>query len=555
MIDICQAKILSQGTTVSLKGNAGIAPHARTQLSYQVRADQITPWLKLAGTTGDGRLILDGTASGILRSAKGAALRAQGKMDLHSVRLSNLSVASGHASYNFERIGQSGWPRGGVNTQFTALEANGIKLRALGAHAQMDGGRPPHISIAMVVHDENNNANRLAATVVYQPNQIAGSLDQLILVLPDGTWHLAQPAQFTKDEHHIAVERFALANGARHLTLDASIAPAGAQKVALHARAIDLALLRPLMPQRQQIAGDLSAEIMISGTSTAPLIEANLGVNGLMMNSQRLGDVNATADYRPSTAALDATLHQDQNHQLRLSGDIPVSLNWSHGFAATVGNNQTMRVYSAGIRLTPFGGVAPKTLRNAAGLLQADLELTGPPLHPAINGTIAITGAGGDVVPIGITVTDFEMRLLASPTSIEIAELSAKAGDGTLSGGGSIALHDNYSPGAINATLQIHQWPAIATQQYNATMNGKIHASGTPDAPRIQGEIDVVDTTIHPDLDFLSGSSVPPPDNTIVVLQPGEKICPPAVKRHPALLRFHLANMPATKRSKIWLSI
>ena len=527
VIDISQAKILSQGTTVSLKGSAGIVSDARTQLSYQVRADQITPWLKLAGTTGDGGLILDGTASGILRGAKGAALRAQGKMDLQSVHLSNLSVASGHASYNFERIGQSGWPRGGANTQFSALEANGIKLRAIGVDAQMDGGQPAHISIAMVVHDENNNANRLAATVVYKPNQIAGSLDQLILVLPDGAWHLAQPALFTKDEHHIAVERFALASGARHLTLDASVSPAGAQKVALHARAIDLAVLRPLMPQRQTIAGDLSAEIMISGTSTAPLIEASLDVNGLIMNSQRLGDVNATVDYRPSRAALDATLHQDQNHQLRLSGDLPLSLNWAHGFAATIGNNQTMRVYSAGIRLTPFGGIAPKTLKNAAGLLQADLELTGPPLHPAINGTIAITGAGGDVVPIGVTVTDFEMRLLASPTSIEIAELSAKAGDGTLSGSGSIALHDNYSPGAINATLQIHQWPAIATQQYNATINGEIHASGTPDAPRIQGEIDVVDTTIHPDLDFLSGSSVPPPDNTIVVIQPGgEKISP-----------------------------
>ena len=526
VIDISQAKIVSQGTTASLKGSAGIAPHARTQLSYQVRADQITPWLKLAGTTGDGRLILDGTASGMLRGSKGAALRAQGRMDLQSVHLSNLTVASGRASYNFERIGQSGWPQGDANTQFTALETNGIKFRAIDAHAQMDGGRPPHISIAMVVHDENNNVNRLAARVVYQPHQIVGSLDQLILVLPDGTWHLAQPAQFTKDEQHIAVERFALANGARHLTLDASIAPAGAQKVALHARAIDLAVLRPLLPQTQQIAGDLSAAIMIGGTSTAPLIEANLGVNGLMMNSQRLGDVNATADYRPSTAVLDATLHQDLNHQLRLSGDIPVILNWSHGFAATIGNNQTMRVYSAGIRLTPFGGVAPKTLRNAAGLLQADLELTGSPLHPAINGAIAITGGAGKVVPIGVTVTDFEMRLLASPTSIEIAELSAKAGDGTLSGSGSMALHDNYSPGAINATLQINQWPAIATQQYNATINGKILARGTPDAPRIRGEIDVVDATIHPDLDFLSGSSAPPPDNTIVVVQSGDKPSP-----------------------------
>jgi autotransporter translocation and assembly factor TamB len=526
VIDISQGTILSQGTVVSLKGSAGILPGARAQLSYQVRANQIAPWLKLAGTTGDGRLILDGTASGTLRGAKGAALRAQGKLDLQSVRLPNVSVASGHASYDFEKIGQSGWPRGGANTQFTALETNGTKLRAVAANARMDGGQPPHISIAMVVRDENNNAHRLAATVVYQPNQIAGSIDQLILILPDGSWRLAQPAQFTKDQHHIAVERFELANGVRHLTLDASIVPAGAQNVALNARAIDLAVLRPLMPQGQQIAGDLSAEIMISGTSTAPLIEANLRVNGVVMNSQRLGDLNATANYRPSTAALDVALHQDQNHQIRLSGDIPVGLNWAHGFAATIGNNQKIRVYSAGIRLAPFGGVAPRTLRNAAGLLQANLELTGPPLHPAINGIIAIAGGGGDFVPIGVTVTDFEMRLLASPTSIEIAELSAKAGDGTLSGSGSIALHDNYSPGAINASLQIHQWPAIVTQQYNAKINGQIHASGSPDAPRIRGEIDVVETTIHPDLDFLGGSSAPPPDDTIVVIRPGERISP-----------------------------
>jgi len=526
VIDISQARVLSQGTTVSLKGSAGIVPGAATQLSYQLRADQIAPWLKLVGTTGNGRLILDGTASGVLRGARGAALRAQGKLDLQSVHLANLSIANGQANYNFDRIGQSGWPRGGADTQLSALEANGTKLRAVAANVRTDGGQSPHIGVAMVAHDKNNNTNRLTATVVYKPNQIICSLDQLIVELPDGTWHLAQPTQFTKDEHQITVEHFALVNGVRHVTLDASIAPAHAQKIALRARAIDLVVLRPLLPQGQQVAGDLSAEIMISGTSIAPLIKANLSINELVMNSQRLGDVNATTDYKPSTAALDVTLHQDHNHELRLSGDIPASLNWAHGFAATIGNSQKIRVYSSGIRLTPFGGIAPKTLKNAAGLLQADLELTGPPLHPAINGTLAITSGGGDVVPIGVTVTNFELRLLASPTSIEIAELSAKAGEGTLRGSGSIALHENYSPGAINASLQINQWPAIATQRYHAKINGEIHASGTSDSPQIHGEIEVLDATIHPDLDFLSGSSAPPPDDTIVVIRPGEKISP-----------------------------
>src|SRR6266851_497669 len=174
VIDISQAKILSQSTTVSFKGSAGIVPGAATHLSYHVHADQIAPWVKLTGTTGDGRLILDGTASGILRGAKGAALRAEGKLDFQSVHLSNVSVASGHAGYAFENIGQSGWPRGHANMQFTALEANRTKLRAVAANARVDGGQPPHISIAVVIRDENNNDNRLMATVVYRPDQIAG---------------------------------------------------------------------------------------------------------------------------------------------------------------------------------------------------------------------------------------------------------------------------------------------------------------------------------------------------------------------------------------------
>ena len=514
---------------MNLKGGAGIIPGVRTKLSYRLRAKQIAPWLRLTGTTGNGRLTLNGTASGVLRGSSGAALHAQGKLDLQSVHLSNLSMASGHADYNFDRIGQSGWPRGSADTQLIALEANGTKLRAVTAHARIDGEQSHHIDIAVAARDENNNTNRLAATLVFQPHQIAGKISQLILALPDGTWELAEPAQFSKDEHRITVEHFALVNGVRHVTLDASIAPAHAQKVVLRARAIDLAVLRPLLPRGQRIAGDFSTQIVISGTSTAPLIEANLSISGLVVGSQSLGGVAATTDYKPSIAALDVTLHQDHNHQLTLSGEIPMTLDWSHGFAAKIGRNQKIRVYSAGIRLAPFGGLAPKTLRNVAGLLQADLELTGPPLRPAINGTLAVTGGGSEVVPLGVTVSNFEMRLFASPTGIEIAELSAKAGDGRLSGAGSMALRDNYLPGAIQAALQIHQWPAIATRQCHAKINGEIHAGGTSDAPQIQGEIEVEDAAIHPDLDFLSRSPAPPPDNTIVVIRPGEKISPVSV--------------------------
>jgi autotransporter translocation and assembly factor TamB len=521
-IHIPQGQILSQDALVSFKGSTGIRPDIGTQLAYKVRASHIAPWLQLAGAPGDGRLDLDGIAVGTLRGPKGVALRAQGRMTFQSVHITNLRVANGDAVYDFKGIGERRWPWGDADVRLIALQTNGMKLRSLATHLQMDRGPPSRIGLTMELRDDRNNASGLEATVVYLPNQIVGRLDRLSLLLSDGTWQLQHAANFKRDQHQISIAHFAIANGARQLTFDASFAPSGSQAVALHARAVDLAILKPFMPKGQQIAGDLSTDMIVGGTSASPLIEAHLGINRLVMNAQRLGDLDAAAKYVPSSAALDVTLHQDRGHQLKLNGQIPIKLNWARGFAATIGNNENIQIHSSGIRLAPFGAVAPQTLRNAAGLLLVDLKLAGRPLRPAINGTLAISGGSVDVVPIAVTVRNVEVRLLASPANIEIAQLSANAGDGSLSGSGSIALHDNYSPDAIDATLRINQWPAIATQQYNSVINGTIHASGSLEAPHIQGEIDLVDTTVHPDLNFLSASSVPPPDNTIVVIQPGE---------------------------------
>jgi autotransporter translocation and assembly factor TamB len=522
VIVISQANVLSQGATLNLKGEAGILPGAQTQLSYELRVDRAAAWLQRAGTTGDGRLLLEGTASGVLRGPKGAALGAQGKIDLQTVRLPYLRIANGQLVYNFDRITQNGWPQGDATTQLAGLEANNLKLRSLAAQLHIDGGHPPHLSLTMLIRDRNNNTDYLAATASYNPKQINANLNQLTLVLPDGSWHLVHSAQFVKDSRHIAVEKFALANGVRQLSLDASIEAGGGQNIAVQARAIDLPLLHPLMPPGQQVAGELSTDITVRGTSAAPSIQANLEINHLAMNSQKIGDLNATVNYKPSAIALNATLAQEPNRQLSLTGEVPVHLNWTHGFAATIGNNENLRLYTDGISLAPLAGFASRTFKDAGGVLHTDLDLTGPPFHPAINGSLGITGGRGKIVPLGVTISDIEIGLRASPTSIMIVQLSAKAADGTLSGSGAVALN-NYSPGAINVTLQIHRWPAIATQRYQAKIDGGIEASGTPEFPHLQGQIDVVDTTIHPDLDFLGGSAAPPPDNTIVVIRPGQE--------------------------------
>ena len=525
-IDISEARLLSRGSSATLKGRIGLTHGEASRFSYQVRAEQIAPWLKLLAMTGDGRLSVDGTATGTMRGAQGPMLGAQGTIDIQSAHLSNVRVGTLHAKFNFDRIKQGSWPRGDVTVQAVAVAANRTKLRTVDADAQLHDGTPARLELAIRAHDEKNRVDRLTTNINYQRNRIVGRLDELTLAVQNGTWHLVQRAQFTKDGDHIAIEQFALASGGRQVTLQAAVFLDHTQAIDVQVRAIDLALLAPLFPPGQSIDGTLFGEITISGSATAPLAEANLRVSGLATNSQRLGDVNAAVHYESGRARGELVLYQNRTHQLTLSGDIPIGLQLSHGFSVTIGHSQKVRVYTSGIQLEPFAGVVPKALHNAAGLLQADLAITGSPFDPVINGNLAITGGAGQVVPIGVTVTDIEMRLLASPTSFEIPKFAAQAGDGTLSGMASVALGNNYAPSAMNASLQIHHWPMMATRQYKVTTDGQIQLGGTAQKPHVQGQIDVVDTTIHPDLEFLQGSGVPTPDATIVVIRPGQKALP-----------------------------
>ena len=294
-------------------GKAGIGPGTQTRLAYQVRADHLAPWLKLAHTAGDGNMSLDGSVGGALRTVNGPDLHAQGAVDFQAVHLASLRTANVRIDYDFARIGQPGWPRGAASAQLTALEVNRINLRALSAQVRTTGGQPAQTKIVLGLRDNQNNSDHVEATLVYFPHRITGKLEQLLVVLPDGTWRLAHAAGFARDERHVALEHFMLINGARQLTLDASLAATGAQAVALHARTLDLALLQPFMPPGQQLTGDLSADVAVGGTSTAPSIKTSLQARGLMTNTQRVGDLDAAMKYISSAAELDLILHQDRN--------------------------------------------------------------------------------------------------------------------------------------------------------------------------------------------------------------------------------------------------
>ncbi|MGH7934893.1 MAG: translocation/assembly module TamB domain-containing protein, partial [Candidatus Binataceae bacterium] len=520
-VTVSRATLTSQGAVVNANGTVGLARNASAQLSYQLQTASLAPWLKLAGLDGDGTLAVSGTASGRLGD-----LRTKGTLTADKLHAGNESVARAQVSYDVSGIGQT-TPNGTLAAELDDVAA-GIRLRRLDARLKVGRGTPVPVNVALTAEDGAGRRDALTADFGWQSRMIAGRLIVVELALPDGAWRLEAPADFSENAHRVTLTAFRLRNGDRTLALDGSLAWKGAQNFVLHANRIDLADFKSIVPQAQGLGGTLALEVKVSGTAAAPIVDARLAATTLKMSAQRLGNLDLEAGYTAQIVTIGGALTQDASHRLTATGTLPAALQWANGFTARLGGDINLHVYSAGLRLGPLGAFAPGMIKDAAGLLAVDLTLSGPLERPRANGTAALNGGRARIVPLGVSVTDIVTRLSVSQDELRVAELAAQSGDGTLAGNGTVAL-SNYAPGEIKAHLNFHNWPAIATRQYQATIDGQITAKGTSDAPRIGGKIDVMYALLRPDLAFLTATSNIAPDPTIIVIQPGEK---PPPRRH-----------------------
>ena len=525
IVSIAQADFNVAGAALSAHGDVGLVPRAATRLAYTIRAQRLAPLLQLAQLKGDGSLDLTGTASGILFGPASPSFRAHGSATAHNLAFNGTTTAHAFISYDLSGIGQGGLPLGLAQIQLANVVAGATRIRMLDASTRIIRQKPAALTIAINVVDSDGHGHSAAASLAEQKNGVTGALTELTVIAPDGPWHLAEPARFLAGPRAISIDSLDVRNGACQLTVGGTMRIAGPQNVTVSARNLDLTLIQPLLQPNQHPAGTFDADIAITGTAAAPLIRANLTGNGLAINAQRIGDLMLRANYNSGAADLNLALYQDQTHQMTLTGTVPMTLDWANGFHAHLGNDIALRLSSAGLRLAALAELAPpRTIKDATGQLTFDLAISGPPFHPAANGSITLQNLGGQIVPLGLKVKDSYARMHITPELFTLDGMAINAGDGSITGRGTVAL-TNYSPGAVNLTLRIQKFPAIRTERYEATLAGELHMTGTPDVPDVTGRVEVLNATIHPDLAFLTATKYKP-DPTIVVISPGENYQP-----------------------------
>ena len=518
LVRIAQASVNAGATKVSAKGQIALAGNRRGDLSYNLKSDDLSPWMTLAGRNGGGKLQVIGRASGPFN-----ALTVRGSASMLALRAEGVSIGAGKITYALDDVGNDR-THGRVDASFSTIHSS-VDLKSVYFGVDLIRLHPTDARILIDTWDAQSRNQKLAGEIRLAPDIIDVRLTQLALQTADGAWELPNPATMHKDSRRIAIHDLRLLNGQKEISLDGQAAFGGAQDASLIVNGFDLADLNSFVARNPGIAGSFSAAVRITGTSAAPMITAQMQIKPLTARGYTLSEVDANAKYTVGETVADAEIYQDASHQLIADATIPMQLGWDRKFVAYASGGVNGRVHSNGISLAFLNSIAPRTVKGLAGNVSMDVALTGPIKQPQANGGIWLWGGKGEIVPAGVSVDAVNMSVAISPQAIFLKDLNARAKEGTIDAWGRVAL-DSYRPTVFDVSLKMTKWPAINTPEYIAATAANLRLSGPLDALKLGGKVEVLWGVIKPELTFLGNDTVKE-DKTIQVVYDGVAPPPP----------------------------
>ena len=169
------------------------------------------------------------------------------------------------------------------------------------------------------------------------------------------------------------------------------------QPLVVTAERLQLADVNKLLLGTRRIEGVLDATANLRGSIDNPVVEADLGVTGGLIEGTAFESLRAHAALASHSLALTAKLVQSGANALDISGHVPVG-------GGEAGSDAPMDL---SVKSTPIDlGLAQMLtaeVTRITGTAQLDLRVTGTPAKPQVDGTVRMTGGGFTLPATGVS--------------------------------------------------------------------------------------------------------------------------------------------------------
>jgi translocation and assembly module TamB len=217
------------------------------------------------------------------------------------------------------------------------------------------------------------------------------------------------------------------------------------------------------------VDGTLQADARLTGSTARPSGTVKLSATGLRARSGPgrgipPASITANATLNGTEAQVDAQLHVGSS-QLRIAGRAPIS----------AAGSLDLRV-SGMLDLAMANPILAAGGRRVRGRLTPDIAIGGTIAAPRVTGTAQLAGGEVEDAAAGLHLSDIVARVQGDGNTLRIAQFSAKAGPGTLGGGGTIGV---LSPGLpLDLTLTARNAKPLSSDLISAELDADLTIRG-----------------------------------------------------------------------------
>ncbi|HLK09869.1 MAG TPA: translocation/assembly module TamB domain-containing protein [Candidatus Binatia bacterium] len=410
-----------------------------------------------------------------------------------------------------------------------AAEAAALDATLTGLGSRSPGGRARITATAVRLAAGPAADVRATLSARRTEGHTGGDLEAL-MIAPAGTpaWTLGTPVRWSLDEG-LDLAPLTLTSGGQRATLGGRIALRGPGDATLSLVGIRLADLC-VLAGAPDCAGTLAAEVRLTGTAAAPRLDAQTRIVGVAVHDVRYGDLLARIDYAACALGVHAALEPAGAGELRVEATLPLGLAWAAPACDPRRVSADVDLHAAGLDLAFLRVLAPGTVREAAGTLAAEVHASGTPAAPALRGFAALDGGRIELAATGVPWEAVRIRASIGPGAVTLTDLEARAGEGSVAGGGRLTLA-GWRPVGLDLELRARRFLAVRRGDVEAAVSGRVDVAGTPAAPVLRGRLEADRLLLRPAA--LPGSMPSfEPDPTIEVV--GEAAPPPEPPPSPA---------------------
>ncbi|MFT8242643.1 translocation/assembly module TamB domain-containing protein [Roseomonas sp. BN140053] len=240
------------------------------------------------------------------------------------------------------------------------------------------------------------------------------------------------------------------------------------------------------------LAGSISGDVRVAGTTAAPAVEGELRATGLRAQApwaQGLPAANLTVNARTRGQAIEAQaeLRAGTAVSATLAAQLPRGAAADAPLQATLRGNADL-----GVLASPFLAAGAN---RATGRLSIDAQASGTVSAPRLSGGATLAGGSFRNLEYGIALRDIAARLRAEGDRVVLESLTARGGQGTLSGQGQFQPFAAGQP--VDLTVTARGLQPAASDLFTGVLDAGLRLDGgLGSGMRLSGQVEVQSATL-----------------------------------------------------------